>query len=304
MQAASLHTTVLLHETVQGLEPKVGGYYIDATCGLGGHTEALLEATAPSGRILSVDRDPRALSHARERLARFGDRCRLVEARFSELADIIEEPADGLLADLGVSSLQLDDADRGFSFRADVALDMRMSDRGMTAYELLQEVDESELTEILRDYGEVKRPRTVARAILRARTSDALETTKDLVKAVEGVLPKKPGLHPATLVFQAIRIAVNRELEELDTLLEHLPTLLAPKGRAAIISFHSLEDRKVKRSFRPPPLAPELRNLPIEQASHPMHAITRRPIVPSEEELSANSRSRSAKLRIAERRGA
>jgi len=302
MEAAALHRSVLLEETVSGIAPHSGGYYIDATCGLGGHSEAILEASAPDGRLLTVDRDPRALDYARKRLSRFGQRCRVVEARFSELEEYAEEPADGLIADLGVSSLQFDDLERGFSFRADVPLDMRMGSSGLTAYELLQRVDETELTNILREYGEVKRPRKAARAILAARAKNALSTTKDLVAAVEGIFPKKPGLHPATLVFQAIRIAVNRELEELDILLQKLPDLLAIGGRAAIISFHSLEDRKVKQCFRAPAIHPDLRNLPVDGPSHPFSTINRRPIVPTESEISDNPRARSAKLRIAERR--
>jgi 16S rRNA (cytosine1402-N4)-methyltransferase len=301
MEAAALHCSVLLKETVSGIVPRSGGYYIDATCGLGGHSEAVLEASAPEGRLLSVDRDPRALEYARKRLSRFGQRCQLVEAKFSEIQAYIESPADGLIADLGVSSLQFDDEARGFSFRADVPLDMRMSDSGQSAAELLQAVDEQELTTILQSYGEVKRSRKAARAILAARDKNALNSTKDLVKAVEGVFPKKPGLHPATLVFQAIRIAVNRELDELDALLQMLPDVLAPGGRAAIISFHSLEDRRVKRAFRTPAIHPDLRNLPLQGPGHPFKEINRRPIVPGEREVDENPRARSAKLRVAER---
>lgn len=302
-EASSIHVSVLLDETVNAVEPRSGGFYIDATCGLGGHTEALLEACAPDGQVLSVDRDPRALEFARKRLERFGSRCRLVQANFSELGDITSQPVDGLIADLGVSSLQLDDLDRGFSFRADVPLDMRMGDTGKTAFDLLEEVDEGDLTQILKEYGELQRPRKVARAILRARDENKLSTTQDLVRAVEGVIPKKPGLHPATLVFQAIRIAVNRELDELDILLKQLPALVVEGGKVAIISFHSLEDRRVKQFFRGPPVSPELRNLPIPPPKNPFQPLVRRPITPSEEELSRNPRSRSAKLRIAQRSG-
>ena len=301
-EASSIHVSVLLEETVSAVEPRSGGFYIDATCGLGGHTEALLEACSPDGRVLSVDRDPRALEFARKRLERFGSRLQLLQANFSELAGLTSEPVDGLIADLGVSSLQLDDPNRGFSFRADVPLDMRMGDTGKTALDLLEEVDESELTQILKEYGELQRPRKVARAILRARQENKLSTTKDLVEAVEAVIPKKPGLHPATLVFQAIRIAVNRELDELETLLEQLPELITEGGKVAIISFHSLEDRRVKQFFRGPPISPELRNLPIPPPKNPFKPLVRRPVTPSEDELANNPRSRSAKLRIAERR--
>jgi len=301
-EASSIHVSVLLDETVSAIEPRSGGFYIDATCGLGGHTEALLEACSPDGRVLSVDRDPRALEFASKRLERFGSRCQLLQANFSELSGISSQSADGLIADLGVSSLQLDDPGRGFSFRADVPLDMRMGNTGKTALNLLEEVDESELTQILKDYGELQRPRKVARAILRARQENKLSSTKDLVEAVEAVMPKKPGLHPATLVFQAIRIAVNRELDELDNLLEQLPDLIVEGGKVAIISFHSLEDRKVKQFFRGPPISPELRNLPIAPSKNPFNPLVRRPITPSEDEVTNNPRSRSAKLRIAQRR--
>ena len=307
------HQSVLLREVVEGIAPKQGGVYIDATCGLGGHSEAMLDASAPDGRVMSIDRDPDALAIARKRLARFGDRSTVVEGDFSSVGRIAREqahaPADGVLADLGVSSLQLDDGPRGFSFRADAPLDMRMGPRvGQTAEELLAEVDLGTLCEILRDFGEIPRPKRVARALIDARDAGALKTTSDLVRAVQPHLPHRRGpggkkTHPATRVFQAIRIAVNRELAELEGLLEAVPSLLKPGGRVAIISFHSLEDRIVKKAFREPPVDPRHRHLPISrEPQNPLEAVNRRPILPAAEEIDGNPRARSAKLRIAERR--
>ncbi len=304
-----IHQSVLLEEAVAGLMPRTDGIYLDATCGLGGHTEALLEASSPGGRVLAIDRDPAAIELATGRLSRFGDRVTLVEGDFSELRIYAEAsdhfPADGVIADLGVSSLQLDDAERGFSFRSSGPLDMRMGPRvGATAAELLESFTIEELAAVLREFGEIARPKHVANAILIARDAGKLNTTADLAEVIDLVGGgKKPSqIHPATRAFQAIRIAVNRELEELAGLLQVLPELLRPGGRAAIISFHSLEDRLVKRAFADPEEDPELARLPIEKKRGPFFAITKKPITPSSEEVKANPRSRSAKLRLAERR--
>lgn len=305
-----LHTSVLRDEVSRALRAGPGGLYLDATVGLGGHAEALLEASAPDGRVLGMDRDPLALEHAAERLRPFGDRAILVEGSFSEVS--MHVPArtgrrlDGVVADLGVSSIQLDDPQRGFSFRAAGPLDMRMGPGvGPTAADLLENVDRRDLVRLLRDYGEVTRPKRLAGAIAAARDEGRLQTTEDLARVVEGVEghPRPGAIHPATRAFQAIRIAVNRELDELRALLTALESLVVPGGRVAIISFHSLEDRIVKTAFADPAISPETRHLPIDRPRGPWEAITRRPIVPSEDEVRANPRARSAKLRVAERRG-
>jgi 16S rRNA (cytosine1402-N4)-methyltransferase len=307
-----IHRSVLLGETLGALVPRDGGVYVDATCGLGGHAEALLAASGPTGRLLAVDRDPRALELAGQRLQPFGDRVTLVESDFSALPEVARKtghfPADGLIADLGVSSLQLDDAARGFSFQRKGPLDMRMGPSvGATAAELLEGVDADGLTALLRDLGEVKQSRRVALAILAARDQGALSSTEDLARVIEKASGGRRGaaIHPATQAFQALRIAVNRELEELEALLHALPALVAPGGRVAIISFHSLEDRLVKRAFRDPePAAPARRGLPIEpvRVKGPFEALQKKPITATEEEQRLNPRSRSAKLRAARRR--
>jgi 16S rRNA (cytosine1402-N4)-methyltransferase len=307
---STFHASVLLEEATDGLAPVAGGVYIDATCGLGGHSERLLEKCGPNGRVLGLDRDPRALELAKGRLTRFGDRITLVEGHFSELRAHAKAsrhfPADGVLADLGVSSIQLDDGDRGFSFMKKGPLDMRMGPTvGATAAELLGSVDFDDLVEILADYGEVERPRKIAEAIIAARDDGKLETTQDLATVVEKASPRgPPTIHPATRAFQAIRIAVNRELEELAAFLAELPDLVRPGGRVAIISFHSLEDRMVKRAFEDPKPAAQPHRLPVEPEKKlgPWRALQKRPFVASDAEIEANPRSRSAKLRIAERR--
>jgi 16S rRNA (cytosine1402-N4)-methyltransferase len=307
----TVHASVLLEEVVAGLAPKSGGIYLDATCGLGGHTEAILDASTPDGKVLAVDRDRQAIELASGRLSRFLNRVTLVEGDFSDLRVYAEAsdhfPADGVVADLGVSSLQLDDPTRGFSFRSEGPLDMRMGPRvGPTASELLETFDWRELMEILKEFGEVQRPRQVAEAIIRARDAGGLESTKDLATVVETALGgrKTTPIHPATRAFQAIRIAVNRELEELDGLLHVLPDLVRPGGRVAIISFHSLEDRRVKRAFSDPEPEPQPHKLPVEpkRVKGPWRALTKKPITPSANEIALNPRCRSAKLRIAERR--
>ncbi len=309
MMGSELHTSVLLDECVAGLAVVPDGLYLDATVGLGGHAEAILKASAPGGRVIGIDRDPDALAHARGRLQPYGDRVRLVLASFGDVSDVLlGEPAlDGALADVGVSSLQLDRPERGFSFRADGPLDMRMGpDVSSTAAELLAGIDATGLTEILRTYGEVTRPKRMARAIIAARDDGRLASTLDLKRIVESVEGSggPRGTHPATRTFQALRIAVNRELDELEGFLRALEDLVRPGGRVAIISFHSLEDRIVKTTFADPPTDPAVRHLPITSAPGPWQVITRRPIVPTAGEIAANPRARSAKLRIAERRAA
>lgn len=284
------HAPVLLAEVLAQLAPRTGGLYVDATLGRGGHAEAILEASAPDGRLVGVDRDPRALEETAPRLARFGQRVRLVHAAFADLTDVLAgERADGLLADLGVSSPQLDDPSRGFSFRAEGPLDMRMDPtRGPSALELIAENDERELADLIFRLGEERRSRPIARAIKRLEAAGELHTTGDLRRAVVSVLgPRRSGgIDPATRTFQALRLAVNGELEQLGALLEAAPEVLADGGVAAIISFHSLEDRAVKRAFRG-----DARWAPT----------TKKPIVATDEENAQNPRARSAKLRAARR---
>lgn len=308
----TIHASVLLEEVVQGLLLKDGGRYLDCTCGLGGHSEAILEGCGPTGRLLAIDRDPDAIQLARGRLARFGDRAEIVEGNFSDVRTYAEAtdmvPLDGVVADLGVSSLQLDDAKRGFSFMREGPLDMRMGPKvGATAAEMLEELDVKDLIRILRDFGEVNRPRQVAEAVMTARDEGRLNTTAELAEVIERAIGgrKTTPIHPATRAFQAIRIAVNRELEELEKLLEVLSKLVAPGGRVAIISFHSLEDRLVKQAFGDPAPEPQPFKLPVEpeRVLGPWEAVTKKPIVPSAREVASNPRSRSAKLRVAIRRG-
>lgn len=287
-----VHETVLLRETVEGLAPVSGGVYVDATLGGGGHTQALLEASAPEGKVYGVDRDPNALAAARTRLQPYGDRVQLLHGRFSDLRELLADvgvtQVEGVLADLGVSSPQLDHAERGFSFSRPGPLDMRMDpSTGEPLSELLASWSTEELADILYEYGEERASRPIARSIKAALELGELHTTEDLRRTVVRVLgPRKGGADPATRTFQALRMAVNAETDELDTLLRTLPELLVDGGRAAIISFHSGEDRKVKYAFR-------------DDAR--LKALTKRPIEASELENDNNPRARSAKLRIAER---
>jgi 16S rRNA (cytosine1402-N4)-methyltransferase len=281
---------VLLRETLAELAPRTGGLYVDVTLGRGGHAEAILEASGPDGRLIGIDRDPRAIEETAPRLARFGARARLQHAEFSRVREVVgAEKVDGLVADLGVSSPQLDDAERGFSFRFEGPLDMRMDPTsGESARELIARTSERELADLVYRLGEERRSRPIARSIKRAESDGALRTTADLRSAiVRAVGPRKQGgIDPATRTFQALRIAVNREIEELDALLGAIPEVLADGGVAAVISFHSLEDREVKRAFR---------------GDDRLAPTTKKPIVAGDAETETNPRSRSAKLRAAKR---
>lgn len=301
------HVSVLLEPTLAMLDPRPGGRYVDLTLGAGGHSEAILEASAPSGMLLGIDRDPRALGIARERLQRFGDRFTPVRSTFAEFPRVLEAQGwtevDGILLDAGVSSMQLDEAERGFSFRFDAPLDMRMSQEGQTAAELVDALSEEELVQLLREYGEMSGAHRVARRMKEWRAKGELETTGQLRELCEQTIRKAPGRsqkNPATLVFQALRIAVNDELRQLETALEAMPQFLAPGGVAAVISFHSLEDRRVKRAFRNivrPAVPKHLQDLPvnIEKGEETFALI--KDVGPSDEEALQNPRARSARLR-------
>ncbi len=290
--SAELHTSVLKAETLAALAPRDGGVYCDATLGRGGHAEAILEASAPGGTLWAIDRDTQAIEESRERLARFGARVHFVHGRFGDARALLASAGaprlDGLVADLGVSSPQLDRAERGFSFRSEGPLDMRMDrSSGRTAAELIADLSERELADVLYTYGEERRSRPIARVIKEAEARGEMRTTSDLRRATVRVLgPSRGGIDPATRTFQALRIAVNEELAELEALLAALPDLLADDGVAVLISFHSLEDRAVKHALR---------------GTAELAPLTKKPVVASEQEAAANPRSRSAKLRAARR---
>ena len=287
-----MHTPVMVPEVLELLGPSPGDRFVDATVGLGGHAEAILERVLPGGRLLGLDCDVDALGRARERLRRFGEAVDLVQGNFRDLAAHVADwggPADGVLFDLGVSSLQLETSARGFSFSLDGPLDMRMdTTRGRTAAELLRRISARELERILRDFGQERYARRIARAIVENRRR--LKTTGDLATLVERVVPRRERrIHPATRTFQALRIAVNDELGALDRALADLPQWLAPGGRVAVISFHSLEDRIVKTRFR------------RFEAEGQLVVLTKKPLRPTAEEVAANPRARSARLRGARR---
>ena len=298
---AAAHVSVMLDQAIEWLAPRAGGRYCDATVGMGGHTRALLERSAPDGRVIGLDRDASALAIARAELESYGDRLTLVHARFSQARQVLEQmgavPVDGFLVDLGVSSPQLDRPERGFSFRLDGPLDMRMdaTGGGETAADLLRRVDEGELERILRDYGEERHAKRVARFIVEARQREAIDTTGQLAAIVARAVPGRERCkNPATRTFQALRIMVNEELEELERFLAVAADCLSPGGRLVIIAFHSLEDRIVK--YR-------LRALAARGGATPpvLRLLTKHVVVPTNDERVRNRRSRSAHLRAAER---
>ncbi len=293
--ASSLHVPVLLNEILEWLKPRNEGLYVDATLGLGGHAETLLERSAPAGRVIGYEWDAEALALAGERLARFGDRFVAVHASYADLTDELDRlrirRIDGLIADLGVSSLQFDQAERGFSFRVDRPLDMRMDQRrSVTAADLVGRLSEGQLADLFYHYGEERQARRIARFLVAARQEEPVVTTGRLAAVVASAVPLKyhpAKVHVATKVFQALRIAVNGELDNLSRLLQVAPEVVAPGGRICIITFHSLEDRMVKQAF-------------VHHADYKL--MTKRPIEPTAEEVLCNPRARSAKLRVAERR--
>jgi len=284
---------VLLAETLEGLAVRPGGFYVDGTLGLAGHASAILDKSAPDGRLLGVDRDTEALGLARETLARFGDRVRVEHADFREIPALLAgERPDGVLLDLGVSSLQLDTAERGFSFRSDGPLDMRLDrTQGAPAAEAVNRLPEKVLADLIHELGEEPRARRVASAIVETRRRAPIRTTAELAAIVRRVARGRAGLDAATRTFQALRIHVNRELAGLEEALERLAQCLAEGGRLAVISFHSLEDRAAKTSFR-------------RLGTAGFRVLTRKPLRPGEDELQRNPRSRSARLRVLERQRA
>jgi len=287
------------------LAPERGGLFVDATVGAGGHAEAILER-GPDARLLGLDRDAEALETARRRLARFGDRVELLEANFSDLEEVLANRphADGILADLGVSSMQLDEARRGFSFRREGPLDMRMGKDGRTAADIVATASAEELTRIFREWGEERMAAKIARGIVRERTREPIQTTRQLARIVAEEKGGREKIDPATRVFQALRIEVNQELTALARFLAAAVARLNGGGRLAVISYHSLEDRLVKDAFRRdsgvclcPPRLPQC----VCGARAALRVLTRRPLRPSEAEQRRNPRSRSAKLRVAEK---
>lgn len=314
------HVSVLLEECLEQLAVRPGGRYADGTAGGGGHSRAILERCGPDGRLLAVDRDPEALAKARAVLAPYGERAVVVQGNYDALPDILAaegwEPVDGVLLDLGVSSWQLDSGERGFSFRSPGPIDMRMGpDAELSALELIERLDEGPLADVLFELGEERKSRRVARAIKRALAAGELGDTADLARVVAGAVGSAgkghAKIHPATRTFQALRIAVNDELGCLDRFLDRALELVRVGGRVAIIAFHSLEDRRVKQRFAalagrktsppragggpPPPL-------PTGDAEPPRaKLLTRKAVMPGEDETRGNPRARSARLRAVER---
>ncbi|HXZ94854.1 MAG TPA: 16S rRNA (cytosine(1402)-N(4))-methyltransferase RsmH [Dehalococcoidia bacterium] len=302
-----VHVPALLDEVIAGLQPRRGGYFIDCTVGLGGHATAILERISPTGRLLGIDADPEAIKVSQDKLRDYGEAVTLVNDNFANLEAICERyhfhPVDGILFDLGVSSLQLDTAERGFSFHLDAPLNMRFDPgQGLTASDIVNSFSEQELSRLIERYGEERHSRRIARHIIQNRP---IATTVELARLVEQVLGgKRTKIHPATRTFMALRIAVNSELQNLEQALNQTPNLLRPGGRLTVISYHSLEDRIVKQFMRyaasscicPPGTV-------ICRCGHvpTLKLISRKVIKPTSLEIESNPRSRSAKLRIAER---
>lgn len=302
-----MHHPVLYHEIIHSLSPQRGGYYVDATLGAGGHAWGILESSTPDGQLLGLDVDPQALELARQKLSEFGSRAILVRASYTtlarQLAALKWQVVDGIVLDLGVSSMQLDTPQRGFSFQADAPLDMRFDpENPVSAADLVNELPEEELAGLIYRYGEERRSRSVARAIVQARP---LETTTQLAQVVARATHSgRPGMHPATRTFQALRIAVNGELDALEEFLPMAVSVLTHGGVLAVISFHSLEDRIVKEYFRRESrdcLCPPRQ--PVCTCGHQarLRLVNKKPIQPQETEVKDNPRARSARLRVAEK---
>lgn len=292
--AGDEHVSVLVDEVVEYLQPAAGRIYVDGTLGLGGHAQRLLDESGPDGRVIGFDCDAEAIALARRRLAPYGERLRIVHANYGDLvAGLAGEgvmAVHGLVLDLGVSSLQLDRAGRGFSFQVDAPLDMRMDLRlRETAAQLIARLSAEELADIFYNFGEERQSRRIAAHLVEARKKEPVATTHQLAEIVAAAIPRRfhpPRIHVATRVFQALRIAVNRELHNLVKVLAEAPSVLVPGARMCVLTFHSLEDRIVKQAFA---------------GSRDYKVVTRKPIEPARQEVLANPRARSAKLRVAER---
>lgn len=306
------HVTVLRDEAVAGLNIRPGGIYVDCTLGGAGHSSLIASQLTEGGRLIAIDQDDWALNNAKERLASVMDRVTLVKSNFRHIKEIVSDlgldGVDGILFDLGVSSPQLDEGERGFSYNADAPLDMRMDQQAaLTAYDIINEWDEEEIAKIIWVYGEEKFSRRIARQIVQARAKKPVETTDELVELIKEGIPaaaRRTGPHPAKRTFQAIRIAVNDELDAFKEAVADAISVLRPGGRVSVITFHSLEDRICKQVFQElakgctcPP------SFPICACGNKatVKVVTRKPILPSAEELEANPRARSAKLRVAEK---
>jgi 16S rRNA (cytosine1402-N4)-methyltransferase len=303
------HVPVLLAEVVQLLQPQPGHLFIDGTVGAGGHAAALLEATAPNGRLLAFDKDPEAIRFARQRLAPFGQRVHFIQASYAEMGQLAPaqgfEAVDGILLDLGLSSRQLDDSQRGFSFMREGPLDMRFdTGQGPTAADLINNLSAAELADIFWRYGEERQSRRLAQAIVARRQQQPFTTTTELAAFIEAQTRGRQRIHPATRIFQALRIAVNDELADVEKGVETAVSLLKTGGRLAVISFHSLEDRFVKHYFREQSkdcICPPSQPVCTCEAQAQLRPITRKVVTAAAEEVAHNPRSRSARLRVAER---
>ena len=306
------HKSVLLNETIDALRIKPDGIYVDGTLGGGGHSYEICKRLSDKGRLIGINQDAAAIEAATERLGEFKDRVTIIRSNYCEmkrqLNSIGVTAVDGIILDLGVSSYQLDTAERGFTYREDVPLDMRMDQRqARTAKDIVNDYSEMELYRIIRDYGEDKFAKNIAKHIVQARQEKPLETTGELIQAIKAAIPMKVravGGHPAKKTFQAIRIELNNELGVLKDSLDDMVDLLNDKGRLCIITFHSLEDRIVKNHFRTsenPCICPKEFPVCVCGRISKGKVITRKPILPGEEELEENSRSKSAKLRVFER---
>ena len=307
------HTSVLLHETVGSLNIKPDGIYVDGTLGGGGHSYEIAKQLSPKGRLIGIDRDAEAIEAASERLLEFKDRVTIVRNNYSEINNVLDglgiDFVDGIILDLGVSSRQLDTVERGFSYKYDAPLDMRMDNRQeTTAKDIINGYSEMELFRVIRDYGEDKFAKNIAKHIVQARQIKEIETTNELTEIIKAAIPAKirmKGGHPSKRTFQAIRIELNRELDEVNNSIDNMINRLNDKGRLSIITFHSLEDRIVKTRFKKnenPCTCPS--DFPVCVCGNVSKGIvvTRKPILPSETELEENSRSKSAKLRVFERK--
>ncbi|WP_150913307.1 16S rRNA (cytosine(1402)-N(4))-methyltransferase RsmH [Robertmurraya sp. DFI.2.37] len=306
------HTTVLLHETVDGLNIKPDGVYVDCTMGGAGHSSLILSKLSPKGKLYAFDQDDTAIANAKEKLAQYGEQIVMIKSNFLHLQEELAKrgvtQVDGILYDLGVSSPQLDTPERGFSYHHDAPLDMRMDqEASISAYDVVNDWSFNDLLKIFHRYGEEKFSKQIARKIEAAREIKAIETTGELVEIIKDAIPapaRRKGGHPAKRIFQAIRIAVNDELGVFEKSLQQAIEILAPGGRISVITFHSLEDRICKVTFKKASEIPDLPpGLPIipDEYKPVLKLITRKPILPSDEELEENNRARSAKLRIAEK---